>query len=305
MRRLCSLLAAVTAIALVGAPAIHAAPGPAVPPDLQALLTRSAQQHIPYEIVQSSNALDDGAGFSDTTATTEVRLSPPEFATSSGTGAQAVRERLTGGELYIELPGLAQVAHGRLWLRGTPDQLGVSVSQLLDSAGLVPDHPSSGLNSAASVTALLHDVSTLRELGPSVVNGEPVTEFLATISFARLTGTPAPDAGNLGQNVDLQLYFAADGLLKRLSLNLDEIVQTTTDVLSDTVPVVVHRPPAREVVPYSPALVRALLASQSSSTSSEPSSDSQTVPFDITSWVAHSRAVGRSLGLLADVLGRS
>lgn len=302
MRRLCSLLAGVTAIVLAVAPAVQAAaPAPPIPPDLQALLARSAQQQIPYEIVQSSNALDVGTGFSDTSATTEVRLSPPELATASGTGAQAMAERLTGGELYLEIPGLARVAHGRRWLRGTPRQLGVSVSQLLEAAGAVPGHPSSGLNNAAAVTALLHEVSTLRELGPSVVDGEPVTEFLATISFAQLTGTPAAGVASLDQDVDLQLYFAADGLLKRLSLNLDEIVHTTTDVLSDTVPVVVHRPPAREVVAYSPALVRALLESQSSSLGA-PSPVSETVPFDVTAWLARGSAGASPFGPLGDGL---
>src|SRR5277367_5176940 len=126
-RRLRPLLAGAAAIFVTVAPAAHAAtPPPAIPPDLQTLLSRSAQERIPYEIVQTSDVLNSGGGFTDTASTTEVRLSPPQFATSSGVGAQAMRLRLTGGLLYVEVPGLAGVAHGRRWLSGTPHQIGAS-----------------------------------------------------------------------------------------------------------------------------------------------------------------------------------
>jgi len=89
-----------------------AARHPALPADLQALLAHAAQLRIPYVIVQSSNTVNGESGFSSTIATTEARLSPPELAASSGVGSQAIHERLVGGAVYLEIPGLAAVAHG-------------------------------------------------------------------------------------------------------------------------------------------------------------------------------------------------
>ncbi len=305
-RRLSSLLVGVAALAFVAAPAAAAAASPppaTIPPQLQTLLTRSGQQHIAYVIAQTSSALINATGFSDNIATTEERLTPPELASSSGSGAQVTRVRLTGGFLYEEIPGLARVAHGRRWLRATPRQLGVSTSQLLGEGTSVPGHPSTGLNPIKGVTALLHEAESIQEVGPSVVAGEPVTEFLATISFAKLLGIPAPKGGP-PMNFGVQLYFAPNGLLQRLTLNLDEIVSTTTDVLSVTVPVVVHPPPAREVVPYSRALVRALAqALLSSLVSTLQTQGTQTVAFDITAWLARG-AVGAPGGPASAALVR-
>ncbi len=290
------LLAGVVAVALAVAPAAGAASPPAapIPTVLQALLSLSGRQHIAYEITQTSSALNDGSGFSDSVATVEERLRPPELSNTSGSGAQTARVRFTGGLLYEEIPGLARVAHGRRWLRVSPRQLGISTAQLLGEGTSVPGHPSAGLNPIAAIRSLLRDASAIQEVGPSVVDREPVTEFLATVSFAKLVGIPAPKGGP-PLNVDVQLYFASDGLLKRLSVDLDELVSTTTDVLSVTVPVVVHPPPARDVVAYSRGLARALLqALLSSSSSGTPAASSQPVAFDITAWLA--RPVARPAG---------
>jgi hypothetical protein len=290
-RRPSSLLAGVAAVVLAVAPAAAAAtssPAAPIPPGLQALLTLSGRQHIAYEIAQTSSVLNDGSGFSDAIATTEERLQPPELDSTSGSGAQTMRVRFTGGMLYEEIPGLARVAHGRRWLRVSPRQLGISTAQLLGEGTSVPGHPSAGLNPIAAIEALLHDASAIQDVGASVVNREPVTEFLATVSFAKLLGIPVAKGGP-PLNVDVQLYFAADGLLKRLSVDLDELVSTTTDVLTVTVPVVVHPPPARDVVPYSKALARALVRSLLSSPSSSlPAASGQPVAFDITAWLARS-----------------
>src|SRR5271155_5296725 len=100
-RHLCFLLVAAASWLVVGAGSAAAATVKApIPADLQALLARGAQLHIPFAIVQSSSALNAGTGFSDAVSTPVARLSPPELATTTGSGAQAERERLTGGWVY-------------------------------------------------------------------------------------------------------------------------------------------------------------------------------------------------------------
>jgi hypothetical protein len=300
MRRL--LLLTMVALAACLAPAGGAAARArvALPAHLQALLDAGARLHVSDAIVQSTSTVNGGNGFQTSTGTTEARLSPPELAASSGTGAQAVRERLVGGSIYLELPGLAAIAHGRHWLRATPRQLGVTIPQILGAAQEVPGHPSAGLNKASAVRALLADATSVRELGPSALGGTPVTEFLATVKLAQLLGAPASVSAGLNSTVYVQLYFAADGLLKRLSVDLDELVTTTTDLLTDTVPVVVHRPPARDVAPYSRGLVQALL--QSLASASDQPSGSGTgpapVPFDVSAWSAAARGRFGPLGNL-------
>ena len=245
-----SLLAGLAALVLVAVPAIahaRAKPAPAtVPRDLQALLVRSARLRIPYEIAQTSVVTNLGSGFGDTMSTTRERLSPPELATTSGSGPTASRLRLVDGTVYLQVPGLARVAHGRQWLRATPAQLGTSTAHLLGTTA-------AGLGQAAAITALLRDATSVVEVGPSVVTGEPVTEFLLTVDFGRLIGAGPSIGGGAQATVDVQLYLAADGLLKRQTINLDGAVVTTEDLLSDSVPVVVHAPRARDVVAYSAA----------------------------------------------------
>jgi hypothetical protein len=283
MRRRFPLLLLVLLAGLLGPAAAGAAAAPkrpVLPADLQALLARGAHLNVPYAIIQTANTINGGTGFQSNVSTTQVRLSPPELASSSG----AARERLVGGALYLELPGVAAVAHGRHWIRATPAQLGVTASQLLGAADSVPGHASQGLNKSAAVRALLADASSVREVGPSALGSEPVTEFLAGISFGKLLGLPISQ-GPFADTVYVQLYFGADGLLRRLTVNIDEAITETTELLTDAVPVVVHRPPAHDVVPYSRALLRRLVDSLAASLGNAPTP--HTVPFDVTAWLAH------------------
>ena len=299
LRRLPSVIAGIVALALAGVPAATAArrpPAPtpaAIPPDLQALLARSARLHIADEVSETSSVLNDGIGFSDTRSTSQVRLSPLELATTSGSGAQAAHLRLVGGTVYMAIPGLARVAHGRHWLRATLRQLGLSRGGLVGQ-GSSPGQSSAALSQTAGLTKLLREASAIEEVGPSVVDREPVTEFLVTLDFSRLVGGLGPSStsgGGPGSTADVQLYLAADGLLKRETIDISELISITADVLSVNVPVVVHRPWSRDVVPLSRALARALDRSLLSSPAAAPGATAG-VGFDITAWLARDSSAG-------------
>ena len=296
--RLPSVLAGLVALALAGAPAASAAhrppvPAPAtIPPDLQGLIARSARLHIADEISQTSSVLNDGVGFLEERSTAQVRLSPLEVATTSGSGAQVAHLRLVGGTVYLAIPGLARLAHGRHWLRATLRQLGLSSAQLLGQ-GSATGQSSTALSQTAAIAKLLREASTIQEIGPSVVDREPVTEFLVTLGFSRLLGAPSPSpaASGPGSTVDVQLYLAADGLLKRETVDVSELISITVDVLSDTVPVVVHRPRSRDVVPLSRSLAGRSTAPRCPHPPPPPGS-SAGVGLDITSWLARGSPTG-------------
>ena len=286
--RLPSVLAGLVVLALAGAPAAAAAhPAPAaIPPDLQALVARSARLHIADEVSQTSSVLNNGVGFLETRSTSQVRLSPLELETTSGSGTQVAHLRLVGGTVYLEIPGLARLTHGRHWLRATLRQLGLSRAQLLGQRSAT-GQSSTALSQTSAITKLLREASTIQEIGPSLVDREPVTEFLVTLDFAQLLGGPSPSSApsGPGSTVDVQLYLAADGLLKRETVDVSELIAITDDVLSDNLPVVVHRPSSHDVVPLSRSLVRALDSAALSAPSTAPSPTAG-VGFDITSWIA-------------------
>ncbi len=297
--RLPTVLAGVAALALAGVPAASAArrapaPAPAaIPADLQALLARSARLHIADEVSETASVLNDGVGFSDTSSTMQVRLSPLELETTSGSGPQAAHLRLVGDTVYLAIPGLARVAHGRHWLRATLHQLGLSRAQLVGQSS-APGQSSTALSQTAGITKLLHEASTIEELGPSVVDREPVTEFLVTVDFSRLLGSLGPSSTSGGgpfSSADVQLYLAADGLLKRETIDISELISITADVLSDNVPVVVHRPWSHDVVALSRSLASALDRVALSAPAAAPGATAG-VGFDITSWLARGMSAG-------------
>jgi hypothetical protein len=76
-------------------------------------------------------------------------------------------------------------------------------------------------------------LSTVREVGPVVADGQSVTEFDGTASGSIAT----------------QIFVAADGLLVRAVQRFGS--ETDTSDASLSARVVVHRPPASECVDYS------------------------------------------------------
>jgi hypothetical protein len=292
-----------------------------VPPSLQALEQKMAQIRFNTARISARFGLGElgpggggaelGAGASGAkggllTSTVGVfRLSPPEATATTKieflglkpgerapAGSAASMERVIGNTIYTYTPSLDRHDGGRPWLRSkqpSPELNGESAGLPALSDALAPMLSAGGGRnaSAAPFAKLIEDVNgalSVQEVGPMTVDGQQVTEFTASLSFAKLLSRKQLEAftkslSSLGEllsptgspkqreevkkhneettkklseaTVELELFIAPSGLpVRMISVfgGRSAGIGGEEDILALEVPVHVHAPPARETI---------------------------------------------------------
>jgi hypothetical protein len=203
----CAWMAGVAAVGALGVPASAAAQTP-ISPSLQVLEQKMAQIRFSTARISARVVLGEvgpGGGGAELgtgvqgpnggfiTSTVGVfRLSPPEASTTSkveaagvpsGKGALSAtsRVRVIGDSVYTYTPSALRYDHGRPWVRSRQPS-----SSRSDGEFAVPEGLS---DSSAPFAKLIEDVNgalSVQEVGPLTVDGQPVTEFTASLTMATL-----------------------------------------------------------------------------------------------------------------------
>ena len=114
-----------------------------------------------------------------------------------------------------------------------------------------------GTGMYTALTALINGAREVREIGAGTVDGQPVTEFMATLSPSQLGESPQPTKREkklhleLKKTAKLEVLIAPSGLPVRTTIvtNVDKVVNTATvDILAIDFPLVVEAPPAAQTI---------------------------------------------------------
>jgi hypothetical protein len=205
--------------------------------------------------------------------TTLLELAPSESRTvtivSVSTSKQLrTEERQIGRTRYTYRSDAARHDGGRPWVRNTTPKhkpklkvSGLSIFTVALSS-LDPTLSSTEPNRTGPFAGLIEEVNedalSIREVGPTIVDGQQVTEFATTIDIEKLlakhfsrtqiekTGKQVAD-----ETVALDFYLAPSGMPVRtigVMATHGEGIGVEEDVLAVGVPVVVHAPPAQETI---------------------------------------------------------
>lgn len=192
------------------------------------------------------------------------RFSPPASMLTNKVKGHAVREWSIGRTLYTYMPSVARVNGGRPWVRSrqtpTPKPQDRSLlSELPDALG--PTFSTGGRGRSVSVFAkLIGDLGealSIQEIGPATVDGQDVTEFIASMSLTSLLGGPLSPReleeanGTGGSTAQMELFIAPDGVPVRtigVFERDDKGLAVVEDILGIDIPVMVHAPPASKTI---------------------------------------------------------
>jgi hypothetical protein len=167
--------------------------------------------------------------------------------------------RTVGSAAYADLPGLGRYDHGRPWVKLGKGGLAeiFLVNGHRPRSAPKPEPPPSTPKLAeppfAGLLKLIAGATEVRELGPSTVDGQPVTRFLAALEPSQLNGEslastarvklPAPPP----VSATLEASFAASGLPVQTVISVRSAGTTTTatlDIPAVNFPLVITAPPA-------------------------------------------------------------
>jgi hypothetical protein len=240
---------------------------PTLPPDLVALEQKMAALHfnseqltVQVEIASAGGLLGQGTPplvFLAAGSGVES-VAPPEGSFKLELLGQAHEVRDVGGAVYTEEPEVAKTDGGRPWVRSAGK--GVTPSLGLGPAGLTGATGGGAEGTFGKLVELVNSATSIEEIGPAVVDDQPVIEFSAPIDLTKVAGwsklLSSGTSKALGGKVEeptseLEIFLAANGLPVRLriSVRADGSAETfTTDTLALEVPVTVQAPPARETI---------------------------------------------------------
>jgi hypothetical protein len=193
------------------------------------------------------------------TQTGEVDVAAKAANLSLGDGTkQAPLLVETGSFAYTYLPGTA-TPRGRPWVREVLDsaQAHALFSTLFPFHGREPGVASHGATGpyAGLIDLLASAHGGVSTVGGTVVNGQPTTEFVASVvpnpDADRTAPIPLPPSATATATEKLQVFLAGSGLPLRVIATLaagGTHVSTTTDILAVNVPVHVKPPPIRRTI---------------------------------------------------------
>jgi hypothetical protein len=157
---------------------------------------------------------------------------------------------------YLKVAGSTGLPEGKTWL-AVPNTTAASWLFLFTKGGSADP---GGLLAALSTVS-----STVKELGPSVVRGVPVTGYALTIDMARVAAVPGADKGevdgllnNVGDTtIPVDVWVDGNNLVRQEKLALPLLggsgtpggvtLTLTTDFYDFGVPVQISAPPAAQV----------------------------------------------------------
>jgi hypothetical protein len=243
-----------------------------VPPELTALEQKMAQirfnsEHyrVTVEALTSPSALGGMASVSEVAPREGAFLgaiiagqgvssvAPPagEFSIREGRKVLA-QVRMTGGKLYKFDPSVYSYDGHRPWVATT-----LRGSSLFGSSGLADGALPGSAGNFLPLIALIEKAQKIEPLGPSIVDGVPVSGFGATLSVASLVTGPTASKQLAALNkvgitsALLEVFVSSGGLPIRVRTSftgpsVQEAV--VTDIVALEVPVAIQAPPARKTI---------------------------------------------------------
>lgn len=197
----------------------------------------------------------------DESVTGETTTSPDAAELSGGLFGPTATERVVGGVLYVDVPGLGSRDAGRPWIKFSS----VGLKELLGSHAGLPA-AGNGADGYGELVKEINGASAVTESGPAIIEGQAVTGFSATLRPSELTKASATEKKLSKSELKLErklkikppketgkleVFIAADGVPVRtiVTIDVDKFVTTATvDVLAINFPLVVEAPPPGETV---------------------------------------------------------
>ena len=194
----------------------------------------------------------------------EATLSDPLSGTITATAlGRTTTVRQIGTTLYTEEPAISEHDGGRPWISSTATKQDGILGD--DSPGVAEP----GSVSYAGVAKLIAKARSVKALGPSSVDAQPVSRFVFTLAPAKLESSFSAKTRrdlsrlHVAPKAKFEVDFAASGLpvhtAGRLSFGRKLSIAITADVLAVDFPLTVTAPPAAETI--SEAELLALLKS--------------------------------------------
>lgn len=201
----------------------------------------------------------------DSTISGEATISPPASNVTLDLFGHPFTARSLGSHLYIYFGTLASFDHGRPWVKTGPGGLGELFTVNGHAAPvqkaksqLPPQAPQLAKPPFASLVKLVNGAREVRELAPGVLDGQPVTRFLATLEPDQFKS-----AGGLSGQISrrrrrapaatatLEVSVAPDGLPVGIAVAEHQGGVTTTvtlEIPAINFPLVIEAPPAAETI---------------------------------------------------------
>ena len=258
IRMLCALLVASAPVAMMAGLAPSAQAAAAVPPQLQVLEQKMqtlqvSTEHFSTKYEIATPTLKEG-GFSFGLAygiTGEATLSPLQANLTLDVAGKQTPERLVGETLYVYEPRLSHLDKGRPWVRIEHETLEKVIQ--FDPSGNPQSKGTTteALGAFSNLLSILNGALSIKQVGPTTVDGQAVTEFTASLSPQVLLGVFTQQEINelklLGRpSVELLEYISETGVPVRttLELRINGIgVSASVDISAINEPVTVTAPP--------------------------------------------------------------
>ncbi len=228
------------------------------PPDLVALEQKMAQMQVNTIRFSGTEAFDFTLGKGGFELPLllgiegEVGMSPQEGTFTAGLpGLASVKERLIGNTLYTRQPDVASEDGGRPWVRSEHKQLD-------EATGTGPVNLGGGSGPGQAFKGVIEEMNSghsFIEVGPTIVEGQPVMEFTSLLETTKLPNLSAKSLKTFNKlhltTIELGLFIAPDGLPVRTSITAPgghSTFSLTVDILAINFPLSVQPPPARKTI---------------------------------------------------------
>ncbi|HEY1689488.1 MAG TPA: hypothetical protein VGF95_11575 [Solirubrobacteraceae bacterium] len=195
----------------------------------------------------------------------EATTKPAAANLSLGLFGQKLTLRSVKGALYLQIHKLARHDHGRPWVKLGPHGLaelvtvnGHSVKTGTGTTKPPQLEPQLAEPRFAALTKLLNGAGEVRELGPGMVDNQPVLRFLAILEPAQLeskalesTVQSAPTSESEAPTATLEVALSSSGLPLRTVIRVDSHRAKTTltlNIPAANFPLEIEAPPARRTI---------------------------------------------------------
>jgi hypothetical protein len=277
-----ALLASATLCALVALDAACAAPAAVLPPGLVALEQQLAQLKITSMrfseriSVSLPPSLRKGASLlkvsGESRESGEVAFSPPAASVSRSLFGLPLMLRMVDAKAFVYIRKFGNADRGRPWVELGPGGLAEVFSYNLPPSQRASEpivkigEPRLVEPPFAELTGLLAGAREVRELGPGMLDGQPVTSFLATLEPAQLEREkiaasrsplrPRRMSRRQPPIVTLEVSLAPDGLPVRtvVAVNVTTVLKQQVDTTSTleipaiNFPLVIEAPPPAQTI---------------------------------------------------------
>ncbi len=242
-----------------------AAPTPAavLPPDLVALEQRMGELQLTGERFVLSEWIAGGGLPKELAALLPkgefahglFTLSPPAGEVTLILFGEKLTMKLVGGIIYLDVPAIAKRDGGRPWVKLARHDFHKYFGGALGVEGASQPGPLA-VDPFAPLRARLNGALTVSELGPSTVDGQPVTGFLAKMppQTRRLTIPRTGKHVTIQNTQKLEVFLAANGVpVRTKTISTTEGVRDTTqvDIPATNEAAVVEAPAAAQTITLS------------------------------------------------------